>query len=146
MSTIDYTAIMEATHEFAVISILQRIKELGAGHTGSNKVHILFNTTHPGVYVGEYLKNQYPKQIALVFEHQFYNLQIDTFAKCITVQMSFNGHVVDLILPFKSILSLQDRGELPVLIEVRDFVDMTPAPEELRENNVVHIAFGKKTS
>mgnify|MGYP000922992292 CR=1 FL=1 len=149
---IDYETISEDACEEMVLNVLRRLADLGSGNTGANKVNIVFNTTHPGVIIPDAVRLQFPESVMLVFEHQFYDLLVDTETRCITVDMVFSGRTEHLVLPFKSILTLMDSG-VDVTIPVRSFINMTihekpsvcSAPRDNQvDDNVITVSFGNK--
>lgn len=148
---IDYDTISENASEEMALNVLRRLADLGAGNTGANRVHIVFNTTHPGVIIPDAVRLQFPESVMLVFEHQFYDLLVDTETQCITVDMVFSGRVEHLVLPFKSILQLMDFG-VSFAIVVRSFVNMTtgelppvnPPQDDQTDDNVIVVSFGNK--
>ena len=148
---IDYETISENALEEMALNVLRRLADLGAGNTGVNKVHIVFNTTHPGVIIPDAVRLQFPESVMLVFEHQFYDLLVDIETRCIIVDMVFSGRVEHLVLPFKSILKLMDFG-VDFAITVRSFIDMTPEKsspvnppqDDQTDDNVIVVSFGNK--
>ena len=70
--------------------------------------YIEFLTTHKGVVLPNYLKAQYPETMAIVLEHQFYDLAVTR--KDFTVTLCFNGLYENVTIPFKAITAFIDPG------------------------------------
>jgi hypothetical protein len=76
------------------------------GLPGDHHFYITFRTDHPGVSIGPGLKAQFPKEITIVLQHQFWGLEVtdDAFA----VTLSFSGKHERLHVPFEALVSFTD--------------------------------------
>tara|TARA_B100000886_G_C20393794_1_gene479443 strand:- start:443 stop:910 length:468 start_codon:yes stop_codon:yes gene_type:complete len=93
------------------IALLQVIKEilqdLSNSKISSNHCfYITFNTTHKNVVVSDKLKKEYPKQMTIILQNQFWDLVVnkDSF----NVTLSFNRVKEVLKIPFESIKRFND--------------------------------------
>lgn len=68
--------------------------------------YITFQTTHPGVDMPDYLRKQYPDEMTIVLQHQFYGLKVDK--EGFSVMLSFNNVRERLSIPFKAITTFAD--------------------------------------
>jgi uncharacterized protein len=68
--------------------------------------YITFQTTHPGVDIPDYLKKQYPDEMTIVLQHQFFGLKVDKDG--FSVMLSFNNVRERLSIPFKAITTFAD--------------------------------------
>ena len=73
---------------------------------GEHHFFITFQTTAEGVRLSERLRAQYPEEMTVVLQHQFWDLKIGE--KEFEVGLSFGGVPERLIVPFESIKVFQD--------------------------------------
>lgn len=68
--------------------------------------YITIYTAHPGVQIPDWLRAQFPKEMVIVLQYEFYNLSVgdDTFS----VQLSFSNRPATLIVPFDAVLQFAD--------------------------------------
>jgi hypothetical protein len=78
------------------------------GLPGEHHFFISFDTTAEGVGLSTRLKAQYPKEMTVVLQHQFWDLAVtnDRFE----VGLSFSGIPERLVVPFRAITSFEDRA------------------------------------
>ncbi len=83
---------------------LRRVQKTGL--PGEHHFFIQFNTCFPGVSIGERLHKKYPREMTIVLQHQFYNLQIweDRFQ----VELSFDNIPEKLLVPFVAVKGFLD--------------------------------------
>src|SRR3954466_4401240 len=76
------------------------------GLPGDHHFYITFRTDFPGVSIGPTLKAQFPKEITIVLQHQFWGLEVtdESFA----VTLSFSGKHERLHVPFEALVSFTD--------------------------------------
>jgi hypothetical protein len=76
------------------------------GLPGDHHFYITFRTDFPGVSIGPTLKAQFPKEITIVLQHQFWGLEVtDEF---FAVTLSFSGKHERLHVPFEALVSFTD--------------------------------------
>jgi uncharacterized protein len=77
-----------------------------SGLPGDHHFYLTFRTGESGVQIAPALKSQYPKEMTIVLQHQFWGLEIneDGFA----VTLSFGGKHERLVVPYRSIVSFAD--------------------------------------
>lgn len=94
--------------EDALRSVVRRaLLEVAAnGLPGDHHFYLTFHTQDPGVSLSPALRAQYPKEMTIVLQHQFWGLEVleDQF----TVKLSFNGVRETLVIPFQSVVSFAD--------------------------------------
>ncbi len=76
------------------------------GLPGEHHFYITFRTDFPGVTIGPNLKEQFPKEITIVLQHQFWGLEVTDEAFSVT--LSFGGKHERLHVPFESLVSFTD--------------------------------------
>lgn len=76
------------------------------GLPGDHHFYLTFRTDWPGVEIPPYLKAQYPDEITIVIQYQFYGLEVtdDRFG----VTLSFGGKHEHLRVPFAAITTFAD--------------------------------------
>ena len=77
-----------------------------SGLPGEHHFYIAFNTTHPGVNIGERMAARYPREMTIVLQHQFWGLTVteDRFE----VELSFDNIPEKLIVPFEAVKGFLD--------------------------------------
>ena len=77
-----------------------------SGLPGTHHFYITFKTRWPGVKIADALVQQYPEEMTIVLEHQFWDLDVeeDRFA----VTLSFQGRTERLNVPFEAVTSFTD--------------------------------------
>lgn len=76
------------------------------GLPGDHHFYITFRTDYPGVSIGPGLKAQFPKEITIVLQHQFWGLEVTDEAFGVT--LSFSGKHERLHVPFEALVSFTD--------------------------------------
>jgi uncharacterized protein len=76
------------------------------GLPGEHHFYVTFRTDFPGVTIGPNLKEQFPKEITIVLQHQFWGLEVTDEA--FTVTLSFGGKHERLHVPFEALVSFTD--------------------------------------
>jgi len=76
------------------------------GLPGEHHFYITFLTKFPGVQVPEKLMKQYPDEMTIVLQYQFFGLKLEDDA--IHVTLSFNNIKENLIVPIDSITTFAD--------------------------------------
>lgn len=70
--------------------------------------YISFNTDHPDVILSKNVKNQYPKEITIVLQYQYRDLQV--FDDKFKVSIAFGGISEMIHVPFDAIIGFVDPG------------------------------------
>jgi hypothetical protein len=94
--------------EDALRSVVRRalLEVAASGLPGDHHFYLTFHTQDPGVSLSPALRGQYPKEMTIVLQHQFWGLDVteDNF----TVKLSFGGVRETLVIPFQSVVSFAD--------------------------------------
>jgi uncharacterized protein len=77
-----------------------------SGLPGAHHFYITFHTGFPGVRIPDYLAKQYPGEMTIVLEHQFWNLEV--CEDCFSVTLSFQNRPEKLAIPFEAITAFAD--------------------------------------
>ncbi len=76
------------------------------GLPGEHHFYITFATKAPGVRISTRLINQYPEDMTIVLQHQFWDLTVTEHA--FEVGLSFNGVPERLLIPFSAVKAFVD--------------------------------------
>ena len=103
-SDIDYGQLLDKAMYVIVKKALQLVAREGL--PGNHHFFISFATDYPGVVISKRLLAQYPKEMTIVLQYQFDNLNVtdDHFE----VSLNFNGVNEHLIVPFVAIAVFAD--------------------------------------
>jgi hypothetical protein len=77
-----------------------------SGLPGTHHFYITFQTKHPGTKIPESLSSQYPDEMTIVLEHQFWDLEIEEDRFSVT--LSFQSKPERLVVPFEAITAFTD--------------------------------------
>jgi uncharacterized protein len=78
------------------------------GLPGQHHFYITFRTDHPGVVIPPRLRAQYPQEMTIVLQHQFWDLRMDDEAGLISVGLSFGGVASTLVIPLAALTAFAD--------------------------------------
>ena len=101
---IDYPAILQDALRDAVRQVLEQVAEHGL--PGEHHFFIGFHTGFPGVQVPRFLRDQYPEELTIILQHQFWELEVtpDDFS----VVLLFGGQRQRLVVPFAALTAFAD--------------------------------------
>ena len=101
---LEYPRLMER----AVRGVVREALSLTAEHglPGLHHFYITFRTRAPGVDISDALVAQYPDEMTIVLEHQYWDLQVDDAAFSVT--LSFGGVNERLHVTFDAVTSFVD--------------------------------------
>jgi hypothetical protein len=81
-------------------------KVVKSGLPGEHHFYIAFNTRYPGVSIGERMLQRYPREMTIVIQHQFWNL--DVSEERFEVELSFDNIPEKLVIPFAAVKGFLD--------------------------------------
>ena len=101
---LDYPKLVENAMRTVVREALRLIGD--GGLPGLHHFYITFRTQHEGVEIADAVAAQYPDEMTIVLEHQFWNLEVtdDRFS----VTLSFGGNQERLVIPFSAVTAFVD--------------------------------------
>ena len=99
-----YTSLVHAALRSLVRGALTHAAKHGL--PGEHHFYVTLRTDHPGVAIPARLKAQYPEEMTIVLQHQFWDLKVQDDA--FTVGLSFNGVPSSLTVPFAAITGFAD--------------------------------------
>lgn len=113
--------------------VSQAIEHVAAeGLPGGHHFYITFRTGAPGVDLPQRIRAQYPKEMTIVLQHQFWDLGYDRETQVIRVGLSFGGVPAKLVIPLDSVVEFADphiRYGLRFHVEEPAPAAPPPAPE-----------------
>ncbi|MDE2514438.1 MAG: hypothetical protein KGL12_00290 [Rhodospirillales bacterium] len=100
----------DAWTETALRQVVARaIAHAGAnGLPGGHHFYLTFRTDDPGTHIPARLRAQYPQEMTIVLQHQFWDLKYDEGAALISVGLSFGGIPSTLIIPLDAVTAFAD--------------------------------------
>ena len=102
--TIDYETLTQDDMRGVVRSVL--VQAAKSGLPGDHHFYISFDTTAEGVRMSERLRVQYPEQMTIILQHQFWDLIVSE--RGFEVGLSFGGIPEKLSIPFEAISGFFD--------------------------------------
>jgi hypothetical protein len=158
-SLLPYDQWMEDASREVMYRALEHVSREGLA--GEHHFYLTFRTDWPGTEIPARLRAQYPHEMTIVLQHQFWDLNVDRELKQITVGLSFGGVGSILVIPFAAVSGFADPHvhlglhftvpEEPVAEEIEpettDTEAASPASEEVQTGvaSVVSLdAFRKK--
>ena len=100
-----YDRLVEKALRGVVRETLEQIAKLKS-LPGDHHFYITFDTHDPRVEIPDYLRKQYPDEMTIVLQYQFYDL--DVSEDFIKVTLSFNNKLERLVVPLASVTSFAD--------------------------------------
>jgi hypothetical protein len=103
---IGYQALTDAALRGVVRDALRRIEKQGL--IGSHHFYLTFKTHFPGVDIPDFLREQYPDEMTIIIQHQFWGLKVkeDQFE----VALTFRKLPATLVIPFAALTAFFDPG------------------------------------
>ncbi len=94
--------------EGALLGVVQEALKLAAseGLPGEHHFFLTFRTQAPGVELEDSLQAQYPEEMTIILQHQFWDLFVDDDRFGVT--LSFNNRPHNLVVPFAALTSFVD--------------------------------------
>jgi hypothetical protein len=99
-----YDVMVESALRRVVIDTLKIVSDRGL--PGSHHFYISFHTEYQGVQIPPYLREQYPKEMTIVLQYQYYGLVIGDTSFSVT--LSFNNVKERLTVPYAAITTFAD--------------------------------------
>jgi len=89
--------------------VAQAIEHAAAeGLPGGHHFYITFRTDFPGVVIPQRVRAQYPREMTIVLQHQFWDLRYDRENRAIAVGLSFGGVPSALTIPLDAVIEFAD--------------------------------------
>ncbi len=118
----------DVLYQEALLGLVKKVlsEVAQAGLPGEHHFYVSFDTRAPGVRISSRLKNEYPAEMTVVMQHQFWGLTVGDSS--FEVNLSFKGIPERLVVPFRAITGFIDpHASFQVKFDVR------PEPEAVEE-------------
>jgi len=108
-------------------------RTVASGLPGTHHFYITFKTRYPGVAMSNTLQAQYPEEMTIVLEHQFWELEVEEERFAVT--LSFQGKPERVSVPFEAVTSFTDPSvKFGLQFQPGEGVAPPPAPEPAAED------------
>lgn len=101
---IDYPALLQQAMRDIVRRVLEQVAEHGL--PGDHHFYIGFRTDASGVEIPRFLHDQYPQEMTIILQNQFWGLEVTPEA--FSVALSFGGSRQRLLVPFAALTAFAD--------------------------------------
>ncbi|MBB3883585.1 SspB family protein [Acetobacter oeni] len=105
-SLLPYELWMEDAYRDVMLRALEHVSREGLA--GGHHFYLSFRTDWPGVEIPARLRAQYPHEMTIVLQHQFWDLNVDRAGQCISVGLSFGGVGSILVIPLAAVTGFAD--------------------------------------
>ena len=105
-SLIPYDDIVQKALLTVVPGVLRAIVDAGGQMPGQHHLYVTFDTRAAGVEVPDSLRARFPRDMTIVLQHRFANLEVGEDA--FSVSLAFSGVPTTLIIPYRSITNFID--------------------------------------
>lgn len=94
--------------EVALLGVVRKALESAAPDSmpGEHHFYLTFRTRAPGIDIPGFLLEQYPEEMTIILQHQFWDLK--TTDEYFEVTLSFNNRPADLHIPFAALTAFID--------------------------------------
>lgn len=131
---IGYGQLVESALRTVVREALRKVAKTGM-LPGDHHFYITCRSKDPGVQLPKYLREQYPQEITLVIQHQFWDLAVED--ERFGVTLSFGGKSERIVVPFSAVTGFADPSldfglQFKTLTaeQVKADIAQEPAPEK----------------
>jgi hypothetical protein len=100
----DYAGLVMDALRGVVRQVLRKVASDGL--VGEQHFYISFRTTAPDVDLPAHLHAQFPQEMTIVLQHQFWGLSVEDAA--FSVQLRFGGRLERLRIPFAALVAFAD--------------------------------------
>jgi len=100
----DYEHLVQESLRSVVREALTQVAK--SGLPGNHHFYISFRTDYPGVDLPDYLLEQYPEEITIVLQYEFWDLEVEEDSFFVT--LCFNDIHERLTVPLQAIVSFVD--------------------------------------
>ena len=105
-SLLPYDEWTEAALRQVMVRALAHATEHGL--PGGHHFYVTFRTDHPNTVIPKRLLAQYPQEMTIVLQHQFWDLKLDEAAGEFSVGLSFGGVPSTLHIPLDAVTAFAD--------------------------------------
>lgn len=135
-SSIQYDVLAREALRQVVHDVLEQARTEGL--PGEHHFFITFQTTFPGVGMSDELRKDFPEEMTIVLQHQYWDLEVSR--EQFSVKLAFGGVPRELVVPFKAVSAFFDPSVqfglqfTPTEAEEEGLVETTPpTPAEVED-------------
>ena len=125
--------------------ILKKIKTNGL--SDGNHLYITFLTNSKGVQIPKWLLNQYPEEMTIILQYEYYNLSINE--DYFQISLSFNNIKTELKIAYNAIISFADpSANFGLKLNIKELKKSTKRKlnkKQNNNNNIIDFANFKKS-
>lgn len=103
---IGYRALTDAALRGVVREALKRVEKQGL--VSAHHFRLTFKTKFPGVEIPDFLREQYPEEMTIILQHQFWGLKVKDYH--FEVTLTFKKVPATLAIPFQALTAFVDPG------------------------------------
>lgn len=103
----NYARLMQRAMRGLMAEVLGDVARKGL--PGGHHFFISFSSVHPGVDMPDWLREQFPKELSIVLQHEFDDLAVA--ADRFSVRLSFSNRPATLVVPFDAVTTFADPSE-----------------------------------
>ena len=120
----------ETMVQVALRAVVRESLSVAANHGFSDLHHfyVSFATDHPLVQLPDYLREQYPDEMTIVLQHEYWDLEVDETRFAVT--LCFDEINERLVIPFESIISFVDPSVKFGLQFIPEYTELEKGDEE----------------
>tara|TARA_Y200000002_G_scaffold348905_1_gene325203 strand:- start:721 stop:1143 length:423 start_codon:yes stop_codon:yes gene_type:complete len=138
---IQYQKILDKNMLNVLKDILKNIRDNGLSN--NNHLYITFLTNHKNVEMPNWLKQNYPQEMTIVIQYEYYDLEINT--KNFSISLSFNDIKANLIIDYNSIVSFADpSANFGLILQKNKVQKKVNKKLENKKNNIINFSNFKK--
>lgn len=96
--------------ETALRQVMRQAMTYVAGHglPGDHHFYVTFRTDHPDTVIPKRMRAQYPQDMTIVIQHQYWDLKVDEAADAFSIGLSFGGVPTSIYIPFAAVTGFAD--------------------------------------
>ncbi len=118
-----YDLLVQDAQRSLVKAALRRV--IKEGLPGNHHFFISFRTDAPGVEMSDALRAQYPEEMTIVLQNQFWDLSVDE--EGFAVSLKFNQVLQPLHIPFRALTMFNDPA-VQFQMQLQPTATVTPTP------------------
>jgi uncharacterized protein len=100
----DYARLVADALRGVARDVLRKVE--GEGLVGEQHLYLSFRTSAPGVEVPSHLRKQFPEEMTIILQNQFWGLEVAD--EVFSVQLKFSGTLERLTVPFAALVAFAD--------------------------------------
>lgn len=127
---IDYAKLIDKAMHDVVRNVLLEIQKTGL--PGEHHFFITFKTEANGVMMSDELRKRYPKEMTIVIQHQFFDLEVEELY--FSLVLSFDHVKQNLTIPFSALISFVDPS-VKFGLQFNTIVIEETKPQEQKDKN-----------